>query len=114
MVRFPAVKTITCISTSAMSSRCPWTLLRRDDVFRDPRAFLRGALSHRTGTSYQLPTGAAVYFDTGVIEVATPLIELERGCMARAGRVLWESIAFIRGELDAWEDRTGRIVRLVG
>ena len=61
---------------------------------------------HRAGTSYQLPTGAAVYFDTGVIEVATPLIELERGCMARAGRSLWESIRFMRGELDAWEQRT--------
>jgi hypothetical protein len=83
-------------------------------VFGNPRAFVRGHLAHRVGTSYQLPTGAAVYFDTGVIEVATPLIELERGCMARAGRLLWESIGFIRGELDAWEQRTGRRARLVG
>ena len=67
-----------------------------------------------SGTSYHLPTGAAVYFDTGVIEVATPPIELERGCVARAGRSLWKSIGFIRGELDAWEARTGRSVRLVG
>ena len=63
---------------------------------------------HRVGTSYHLPTGAAVYFDTGVIEVATPPIELERGCVARAVRSLWPSICFIRGELDAWEARTGR------
>jgi hypothetical protein len=55
-----------------------------------------------------------VYFDTGVIEVATPIIELERGCVARAGRSLWESIGFIRSELDAWEQRTGRTVRLEG
>jgi hypothetical protein len=83
-------------------------------IFGTPRAFIRGQLRHRVGTSYQLPTGAAVYFDTGVIEVATPLIELERGCIARAGRSLWESICFIRGELDAWEKRTGRAARLVG
>src|SRR5687767_8794091 len=83
-------------------------------VFGSPRAFIRGDLLHRVGTSYQLPTGAAVYFDTGVIEVATPLIELERGCIARAGRSLWESIGYIRGELDAWEQRTQRHARLAG
>src|SRR5688572_16149590 len=87
---------------------------RPEVVFGSPRAFIRGDLLHRVGTSYQLPTGAAVYFDTGVIEVATPLIELERGCIARAGRSLWESICFVRGELDAWEQRTGRRARLVG
>jgi len=85
-----------------------------EKIFRTPRAFIRGPLHHRTGTSFQLPTGAAVYFDTGVIEIATPLIELERGCIARAGRLLWESIAFIRSELDAWERRTGHVVRLAG
>jgi hypothetical protein len=83
-------------------------------VFGTPRAFIRGNLIHRAGTSYQLPTGAAVYFDTGVLEIATPLIEIERGCMARAGRSLWESIAYVRGELDAWERRSGRHARLVG
>ena len=61
-----------------------------EKIFGSPRAFIRGELMHRVGTSYQLPTGAAVYFDTGVIEIATPLIELERGCTARAGRSLWE------------------------
>jgi hypothetical protein len=88
--------------------------VRPEDVFGSPRAFIRGELLHRTGTSYQLPTGAAVYFDTGVIEIATPLIELERGCIARAGRSLWESIAFIRSELDAWGRRTARRARLAG
>jgi hypothetical protein len=83
-------------------------------VFGSPRAFIRGNLVHRAGTSYQLPTGAAVYFDTGVIEIATPLIELERGCIARAGRSLWESIVFVRGELDAWQQRSARRARLVG
>src|SRR5687768_7412123 len=85
-----------------------------EDVFRDPRDFIGRGLIHRAGTSYHLPTGGAVYFDTGVIEVATPVIEIERGAAARAGRSLWESILYLRGELDHWEHRTGREVRLVG
>ena len=87
---------------------------RPEHVFGDPRAFVRGPLMHRVGTSYHLPTAGAVYFDTGVIEVATPVIEIERGCAARAGRSLWESILYLRDELDAWERRHGRSVRLVG
>jgi hypothetical protein len=71
-------------------------------------------MMHRTGRSYHLPTGGAVYFDTGVIEIATPVIELERACAARAGRSLWESIRFLRGELDAWEEREGHTVHLSG
>jgi hypothetical protein len=89
-------------------------LVRPEDVFGDPRAFIRGDLMHRVGTSYHLPTGGVVYFDTGVIEVATPVIEIEPGCAARAGRSLWESILFVRQELDDWEARTGREVRLIG
>jgi len=83
-------------------------------VFGTPQRFVREALMHRQGSSYHLPTGAAVYFDTGVVEVATPVIEIERGCAARAGRSLWEAILFVREELDHWEQRTGRDVRLVG
>jgi hypothetical protein len=83
-------------------------------VFGTPQRFVRERLMHRQGTSYHLPTGGAVYFDTGVVEVATPVIEIERGCAARAGRSLWESIRFLRRELDGWERRTGRDVRLVG
>jgi hypothetical protein len=87
---------------------------RPEWLFRDPRAFLGGGLMHRTGTSYHLPTGGAVYFDTGVIEVATPVIEIERGCAARAGRSLWEGILQIRDSLDVWERRNRRDIRLVG
>src|SRR6476620_5461857 len=65
---------------------------RPEALFGSPRDFIRGDLMHREGTSYHLPTGGAVYFDTGVIEVATPVIEIERGCAARAGRSLWEAI----------------------
>jgi hypothetical protein len=83
-------------------------------VFGSPQRFVREALMHRQGTSYHLPTGGAVYFDTGVIEVATPVIEIEKGCAARAGRSLWEAILFVREELDGWERHNRREVRLVG
>ena len=38
---------------------------RPEDLCRDPRDFLRRPLMHRVGTSYHLPNGGAVYFDTG-------------------------------------------------
>src|SRR5690606_1445403 len=69
---------------------------------------------HRVGTSYHLNTGGAVYFDTGVIEVATPVIELARGCAARAGRSLWEGILEVREALDVWERASRREARLIG
>ena len=87
---------------------------RPEDLFGDPRGFIGVPLMHRVGTSYHLPNSAAVYFDTGVVEIATPAMELERGCMARAGRSLWESIALLRDELDRWERRTSREARLAG
>src|ERR1700736_3537797 len=52
--------------------------VRPEDAFGSPRRIVRGPLLHRTGRSYHLPTGSAVYFDTGVVELATPMIELER------------------------------------
>lgn len=87
---------------------------RPEEVFGDPRAFLGTSLMHRQGTSYHLPTGGAVYFDTGVIEVATPAMEIERGCAARAGRSLWESIGLVRTGLDAWERAHAGSCRLAG
>jgi hypothetical protein len=83
-------------------------------VFGTPRSFLKGDRMHRVGTSYHLANGGAVYFDTGVIEVATPVIEIEPGCAARAGRSLWEGILEVREALDHWERRTGHDARLVG
>ena len=108
------------LALPAMGLEAEWSLLvdgeptRPEDLFGSPRDFIRGELMHRQGTSYHLPTGGAVYFDTGVIEVATPVFEIERGCAARAGRSLWEAIRFLRGELDAWDARNGRETRLVG
>jgi len=87
---------------------------RPEDVFGSPTAIVRAPMMHRTGRSYHLPTGGAIYFDTGVIEIATPVIEIDKGCAARAGRSLWESIRYLRAELDAWEDREARSVHLAG
>jgi hypothetical protein len=84
------------------------------DAFGDPRAFLGHDAMHRTGSSYHLPNGGAVYFDTGVIEIVTPVIELERGAPSQAVRSLWEGIFTVRERLDEWSRSTGRDARLVG
>ena len=88
--------------------------VKPEATFGSPRRFIRKKMMHRKGRSYHLPTGGAVYFDTGVIEVATPVIEIERGCAARAGRSLWEAILFVRQELDAWEQAHDTDVQLAG
>ena len=48
--------------------------VKPEDIFGTPRKIIREKMMHRKGRSYHLPTGGAVYFDTGVIEVATPVI----------------------------------------
>lgn len=83
-------------------------------VFGTPRQMIGHPMLRREGRSCHMPSGGAVYFDTGVVEVATPIIELERGCAVRAARSLFEQIEFLRGELDAWEKRDGRRIRLQG
>src|SRR5436309_5653905 len=88
--------------------------VKPEDAFGSPRKIIREKMMHRKGRSYHLPTGGAVYFDTGVVEVATPVIEIERGCAARAGRSLWEAILFVRQELDAWEQAHDADVQLAG
>jgi hypothetical protein len=80
--------------------------------WKDPTAFIDVPLLRRTRSSLQLPTGGAVYFDRGVIEVVTPVIELAPGSTARMVRNLWEQIQFVRDQLTKWEKRTGHHVRL--
>jgi hypothetical protein len=75
---------------------------RPEKVFGDPSRLVRRRMIPRTGKSFQLPAGGAIYFDTGVIEVATPIVELEPGCCYRATRLLWEQIRYLRRELDHW------------
>jgi hypothetical protein len=87
---------------------------RPEKVFGDPTRLVRKKMIPRTGKSFQLPAGGAIYFDTGVIEVATPIVELERGCCYRATRLLWEQIRYLRAELDHWSKLHGRNCRLQG
>jgi hypothetical protein len=81
-------------------------------LWRTPQHFVRERLLPRSNKSSQLPTGGAVYFDGGVIEVVTPVIELAPQCTARVVRSLWEQITFVRAALDEWESDSGRKVRL--
>src|SRR5438477_1213061 len=78
---------------------------RPEKVFGDPSRLVRRRMIPRTAKSFQLPAGGAIYFDTGVIEVATPIVELEPGCCYRATRLLWEQIRYLRVELDHWAKR---------
>lgn len=87
---------------------------RPEKIFGTPRRLIRKRMIPRTGRSYQLPAGGAIYFDTGVIEVATPIIELGPGCCYRATRLLWEQIRYVRRELDAWSRRHKCEARLQG
>jgi hypothetical protein len=83
-----------------------------EEIWRTPAAFIDRPLLKRTNKSLQLPTGGALYFDGGVLEVVTPVIEIAPQCTARAVRSLWEQIGFVRDQLDAWEKRSGHRVRL--
>jgi hypothetical protein len=87
---------------------------RPEKVFGDPSRLVRRRMIPRTGKSFQLPAGGAIYFDTGVIEVATPIVELEPGCCYRATRSLWEQIRYLRVELDHWAKRNRCQCRLQG
>jgi hypothetical protein len=83
-----------------------------EELWRAPSAFIDRPLLERTSKSSQLPTGGAVYFDGGVLELVTPVIEIASQCTARVVRSLWEQIGFVRDQLDRWEQRGGRTVRL--
>ena len=90
-----------------------------DEVEIDPRAywgtpgaFIDRPLLPREKSSLQLPTGGAVYFDRGVIEVVTPVIELAPHSTARMVRNLWEQIGFVRNQLTSWQKANGHTVRL--
>src|SRR5881392_493749 len=87
---------------------------RPEKVFGDPSRLVRRRMIPRIGKSFQLPAGGAIYFDTGVIEVATPIVELEPGCCYRATRLLWEQIRYLRVELDHWAKRHRCQCRLQG
>ena len=83
-----------------------------EGVWRTPAGLVDRPLLKRTTKSLQLPTGGALYFDGGVLEVVTPVIEIAPQCTARVVRSLWEQIGFVREQLDRWEARSGRTARL--
>lgn len=80
--------------------------------FKHPSNFIDRPLLPREKSSLQLPTGGAVYFDRGVIEVVTPVIELAPHSTARTVRNLWDQIQFVRDQLTQWERNNGHTVRL--
>jgi len=83
-----------------------------EPYFKHPSTFIDQPLLSREKSSLQLPTGGAVYFDRGVIEVVTPVIEIAPSCTARMVRNLWEQIGFVRDQLTNWGRKTGHTVRL--
>lgn len=83
-----------------------------EPYWKHPSAFIDRPLLAREKTSLQLPTGGAVYFDRGVIEVVTPVIELAPHSTARMVRNLWEQIGFVRDQLTNWGKKNGHDVRL--
>jgi hypothetical protein len=83
-----------------------------EPYWKHPSAFIDRPLLKREKSSLQLPTGGAVYFDRGVIEVVTPVIELAPSSTARMVRNLWEQIGFVRDQLTSWGKKTGHTVRL--
>lgn len=83
-----------------------------EEYWKKPSAFIDRPLLKRTSKSSQLPTGGAVYFDGGVLEVVTPVIEIAPQCTARVVRSVWEQLTFVREHLDRWERRHGVRVRL--
>jgi hypothetical protein len=87
---------------------------RPEKIFGTPQRLIRRKMLPRTGRSFQLPSGGAIYFDTGVIEVATPIVELEPGCCYRATRLLWEQIHYVGEELRRWAQRQKCRARLQG
>jgi len=85
-----------------------------EKIFGTAQHLIRRKMLPRTGRSFQLPSGGAIYFDTGVIEVATPIVELEPGCCYRATRLLWEQIHYVGEELRRWARRNKCRARLQG
>src|SRR5438132_11706452 len=68
-------------------------------VFGDPSRLVRRRMIPRIGKSFQLPAGGAIYFDAGVIEVKTPIVERELECCYRETGLVWELIGYWRREV---------------
>ena len=83
-------------------------------LWTSPSALMGPAAVPATGPAAPLAAGGVVYFDDGVAEIVTPVIELGPGATARAVRNLWEGMEQVAGRLEAWAEASGRSVRLQG
>ncbi len=85
-----------------------------EEVWKHPSSFIDVPLLRRTSRSSQLPGGGAIYFDKGVIELVTPVIEIAPQCTSRMVRNLWEQVTFIREQLTNWGRANHHEVHLKG
>lgn len=85
-----------------------------EEIWSAPTDFVRQKVLKRATRASQLATGGAIYFDKGVIELVTPVFEIEPGSTSRMVRSMWEQVALVRSELDRWSAEKGVDVRLRG
>jgi hypothetical protein len=85
-----------------------------EKVWGSPSALMGPAPLEASGRSTPLPGGGVLYFDEGVVEIVTPMIELGPAAAARTVRNVWEGIGQVRDRLTAWSAASFRPVRLQG
>ena len=83
-------------------------------LWASPSALIGPAPLEPSGATAPLPGGGVLYFDQGVVEIVTPVIELGPGASARAVRNVWEGIGHVRERMTQWSAANGRDVRLQG
>ena len=83
-------------------------------VWVTPAALMGPAAVAASGPAAPLAGGGVLYFDDGVVEIVTPVIELGPGATARAVRNLWEGIGQVSDRLTAWSLAERHSVRLQG
>lgn len=89
-------------------------LVTPESLWKHPGEFIEHDLLRRSSKSVQLPTGGALYFDAGVLEVVTPVIEIAGRCTTRMVRSLWEQLELTEDQLTRWGARRGLDVRMRG
>lgn len=85
-----------------------------ESLWKYPGDFIEHDLLRRSSKSVQLPTGGALYFDSGVLEVVTPVIEIANRCTTRMVRSLWEQLEYTERQLSTWGAKHRLDVRLRG
>jgi hypothetical protein len=83
-------------------------------VWTSPSTLMGPAAVQTSGPAAPLAGGGVVYFDDGVAEIVTPVIELGPGATARVVRNVWEGMGEVMERLAAWAAGSQRSVRLQG